>query len=199
MQQFVYAVAVTVVLSATAWAGPKDATQETLIDPSSIEGNGVTWDNRTVQTKVKAGKCKLQIQFKGTLPAIEGQTLICLASADVRASALPIGLIGNSVVLTGTVESGKLKMSANLAAIGCGVLSSAINVNGNTICYEEDPSYDPAAACAGAGMLWVPPSAGFKPDSLAGLCQGFVDGAGERIPPPSSPKLAEQGAYQPLQ
>ena len=79
------------------------------------------------------------------------------------------------------------------------MISSAINFNATTTCYQEDPNYDPAVEgpTSGAiGMLWIPP-AGYKLDSLEGLCQGLV--FGDRIVPPASPLLATQGALQPLQ
>jgi len=71
-------------VASAAWAGPKDKTKETLVDPTSIAGNGVTWNNNTVQAGIKSGKCKIKIGIKDTLAAIEGDEIICLGCADVK-------------------------------------------------------------------------------------------------------------------
>jgi hypothetical protein len=198
MRTIAVTLALTLAFGSVALAGPKDKSQETLIDGSSINGNGTTWDNRTVSTKVKTGKCKMQIQFKDAKAAIEGQNVICLGEADVIADLLPPPGAGNSVVTRGVVSGGKLKIKGNMAAVGCGQISDAINFNATTTCYEEDPNYNPEVECANSSMLWIQaPLPGYKPDSLEGLCQGLV--FGDRINPPSSPVLATQGALQPLQ
>jgi hypothetical protein len=199
MRTFVLTTVFALAVACFALAGPKDKSQETLIDPSSVDGNGTTWDNKTVTGKVKTGGCKLQIQFKDAKAAIEGQNVICLGEADVIADLLPPPGAGNTIVTRGIVSGGKLKIKGKMAAVGCGVISDAINFNATTTCYQEDPTWDPAVECPASGslgMLWIEPS-GFKEDSVEGLCQGLV--LGDRINPPSSPVLAIQGALQPLQ
>jgi hypothetical protein len=176
-----------------ALAGPKDKTTETLVNPSSIAGGG-GWDNTLIATKVKSGKCKIQIQAKDAL-ALAGQDIICLAEANVRIGSLGGNRFGNSVVLAGTVDAnGKLKIKAKLGAIGCGSQSEALALDGSMTCYAESlGNYDAEANCP---YLWIPPDlVNFKPDGLVGLCQGLADG--QRITPPAQPILAEQGSYQP--
>ena len=201
MRKIVLATAVAIAIAPAAWAGPKDKTSETLINPDAIAGSA-DWDNTAIATKVKSGKCKLQIQAKGATSLLN-TPVICISEADVKATALGGGadFYGNSVVFAGAVsDKGKLKIKANLGSIGCGLLSTAINVNGSTKCYKEDiANYDAATECTNAGMLWVAPNlVDFKADGLVGLCQGLVAGSADRIIPPAAPLLAEQGSYQPL-
>lgn len=201
MRTFALTTVFALAVACFALAGPKDKSQESLIDNSSIDGNGTTWDNTTVTGKVKTGKCKMQIQFKNAKAGIEEQNVICLGEADVIADLLPPPGAGNSIVTRGVVSGGKLKIKGNMAAVGCGQISDAINFNATTTCYQEDPNYHPDIECPASGafgMLWIEaPLPGFKPDSVEGLCQGLV--LGDRINPPSSPVLAVQGASQPLQ
>jgi hypothetical protein len=177
-----------------AFAGPKDKSQETLVNPDSIAGGG-GWDNKVIATKVKSGKCKLQIQAKDAT-GLANTDVICLAEADVRIGIFPPGLYGNSIVLAGTIDAnGKLKIKANLAAVGCGGLSEALALNGSMTCYAETlANYDGDANCP---FGWIAPDlVNFNADSLVGLCQGGAEG--DRITPPAQPILAEQGSYQPL-
>jgi hypothetical protein len=202
-------VAAALAIALPAWAGPKDKSAETLVDPTSITGNLVTWNNATVTAKVKAGKCKVKIQFKDALAALNGQQVICVAGADVRATALPPGLFGNSIVMAGTVADGKLKISADLSQIGCGD-QNAININSTISCYAQDADYTDAndlnpgnwkQVCINAATVMAAlPIVGDPPlaDDLLGLCQGFTAGAGERIDPPASALIAVQGGYNPL-
>lgn len=201
MRKLVVAV-VAVALSAPAWAGPKDKIAETFIDPSSVNG-GASWNNNTVTGKLKSGKCKIQIQFKDALAAIEGEEIICISEADVRSDALPPGLYGNSVIMAGTVTDGKLKIKADLAGIGCGQVGNAIAINGSSKCYRADAVYTGAnnltnweATCLNAATNMAP-LVSTGSDNLLGLCQSFTDGAGERIDPPASALLAVQGLSSP--
>ena len=209
MRKIVTAV-VVLGLAAPVWAGPKDKTSETLINPDSIMGSS-DWNNTTVATKVKSGKCKIKIQAKDAT-GVAGADLTCIAEADVRATSLGGGTdtYGNSVILSGAAESdGKIKISANLGAIGCGIQSEAISMNGTLKCYKIKTGtgvgeYDWKTQCAGAGMLpldpnTVPGTEDVKGGAVVGLCQGLTANGGQRIPPPAVPVLAEQGSYQPLQ
>lgn len=187
-----------------ALAGPKDKVSETLVNPSSIAGAG-GWDNKVIKTKIKSGKCKIQIQAKGATGLIN-QPVVCLAEADVLSLSLPGGgPAGNSVVLAGSFdEKGKLKIKGNLASIGCGIQGEALALNGTTTCYQQDiGSYDWQTACSNAGMLVLPPNIlpgteDEKARDVVGLCQGVVQNGGDRIGPPGGPLLAVQGSYQPL-
>jgi hypothetical protein len=179
-----------------------DKSIEAFVDPSSVVGGLNGFTNQEVSTgKSKAGKCKMVIKFGGLAGFAAGDKLICIAGADVRATlGLPPGLVGNSVVVHVVADGfGAAKGKANLTNIGCGTISDAISINGSLVCYKPDLSYNPPAACAGAipPMLWVPPTT-TPTDQLVGLCQGFVAGAGERLPPPTSGVVAQQGLSSPM-
>jgi hypothetical protein len=209
MKKLVVAVA-ALALALPAWAGPKDKVAETFADNTSVTGNGVSWNNATVTAKLKSGKCKIQIQFKDALAAIEGEQIICIAEADVRTTSLPPGVYGNSVVMAGTVSGGKLKIKADLSQVGCGSLGDAVAFNGGATCYRADANYtDPndlnlgnwKQVCLNAATAMAPlPSIGDPPleDDLLGLCQSLNPAGGERIDPPASAVLAVQGSYQPI-
>jgi len=204
MNRIAVVMAAGVAMAGVTWAGPKDKTAETMVNPSSIAGSA-DWNNFTVATKVKSSKCKVVISAKTkVIPDLVAGPVVCLLEADVRAAALGPGLFGNSVVVAGNSLDGKLLIKADLRSIGCGIQSDALALNGKTTCYQVDPvAYNWSATCGGAGMLPVPPNllAGtesFNPGGLLGLCQGGTAGAGERIPPPGVPILAEQGQLSPL-
>jgi hypothetical protein len=207
MRKIAMATAALLAFTGTAFAGPKDKTSETLVNPSSINGSA-EWNNTTVSTKVKSGKCKLQIQFKDAT-GIAGDDIVCLGEADVLSATLGVGLFGNSVVIQGTVEAdGKFKAKANLGAIGCGILDTALAMNGGTRCYQATVGtgvgeYDWAAACSGAGMAPIganvlPGTEDINGDAVVGICQGLVANAGQRINPPAANPLLVQGSYQPV-
>jgi len=197
--------ALAVVLATPAWAGPKDKISETLVNPTSIAG-GAGWDNKTISTKVKSGKCKMQIQAKGAGAPLFNEPVVCLAEADVLSASLPGGgPAGNSVVVAGSFDDkGKLKIKGGMAAIGCGVLSEALALNGTTTCYLQDiGTYDWKTACSNAGMLPIDPNIlpgteGEKAGAVVGLCQGVVQNGGQRIDPPGGTLLVVHGSYQPL-
>jgi hypothetical protein len=188
-------VVASLLAASAAFAGPKDKSKQSLINGSALAGSA-NWSNTTVSGSVKSGKCKAKIQFKDVAAGLVGDTITCITSADVRATSLGAGAFGNSVVMQGVVEDNfKLKIGAKLSQIGCGTVSDAINFNSTVVCYEQDLAYDPAAECAGEGMLWL---AGDGSDGLVGLCQGLTANAGERIPPPASAVLCELGGFNPL-
>jgi hypothetical protein len=200
-------VGLSLLVGTQAFAGPNDKTSETLINPDSITGNG-SWNNTTVSTKVKSGKCKIQIAFKDAT-GIANDDMVCLAEADVRATSLGAGIFGNSVVISGTVEAdGKFKAKGNLGAIGCGILSEAVSFNGSMTCYQATVGtgvgeYDWSAECLASGML--PLAANVTPGTedvnggaVVGICQGLVNTGGQRIMPPSGTPLLVQGTYVPL-
>lgn len=216
MRKFLVLAAATVMLGSAqiSWAGG-DANSEAFVDPSSIAGgaNGFTniiSSGGTSSGKSKAGKCLLQIQFKGISGYADGTQLICIAEADVRASALPAGLYGNSIVLRGVFKAGGAKFKADLKKVGCGS-ADAIAIKGYMKCYAPNAAYTDTsspgtnwqAACSAAGMIAIPnPSLspvdpGPAKDSLLGLCQGLAANAGQRINPPASGLVAEQGQSNP--
>lgn len=200
-------------LGSAALAGG-DKTSETCVDISSLNGGSNGFVNGSSSSKIKSGGCKLQVQLKGLSGISDGDILICLGEADVRATALPPGAFGNSVVLRGVAKAGSLKMKADLAAIGCGAAGvTAINWNGNLKCYKPDATYtdvtnDAAnwkATCLASGTNMVPlPNPGLDVANddpvkvnLLGLCQGFTADAGERINPPTSGEICRQGQTNP--
>jgi len=80
-------------------------------------------DNALTQTLSKSSKCKLQVQEKAPIGAdiADGDRFICLAEADINAvGGLLVG--GQSVVMTGEMFKGKMKLKADLSEIQCGVL-----------------------------------------------------------------------------
>jgi len=199
-----------------------DKTAEAFVDPSSLAGGANGFTNilstgGTSSGKSKSGKCLLQLQFKGLAGFADGALLICIAEADVRASALGGGVntFGNSVVFRAEVKSGGAKSKGDLKKIGCGS-SDAIALNGFLRCYEPDADYsnpdDTAPGtnweeeCLSAGMAPAPnPSVappaidpGPAKDGLLGLCQGFLANGGERIPAPPTGLIAEQGSSNPM-
>ncbi len=203
MRKVVFATAVALAFSTAAWAGPKDKTSQTLVNPDSIAGSA-DWDNTAISTKEKSGKCKIQIQAKGATNLIN-EKVICIADGDVLASSLPGGMGGNSVVLAGSFDDkGKLKIKGNLGAIGCGIQANALALNGGTTCYKQDiATYDWATACSNAGMFavsinFLPGTEDVKPGAVVGLCQGINGAFGQRIDPPAGAVLSVQGSYQPL-
>jgi hypothetical protein len=205
MRKIAVTVALSMLVGTQACAGPKDKTSETLVNPDSIAGSA-EWDNKTVSTKVKSGKCKLQIQFKDAL-GVAGDDIVCLADGDVLSSFTGPALVGNSVVIAGTVGAdGKFKAKANLGAIGCGIIAEALAVNGGMRCYQATVGtgvgeYDWAAACSGVPMLPLAPNvlpgtADINGDAVVGICQG--SSLGQRLPGPPGGELVVQGSYQPL-
>ena len=200
MRRIFVGVMVGCLVASAAWAGPKDKSKETLIDSTSIIGNNTTWNNNTVQAGVKSGKCKIKIQFKDTLPGIEGDQIMCFGCADVRATSLPGGdanSYGNCAVLLGTVTDGQLKMKADLSQVGCGVTSAAVAFNPSMTCYNEDLLYDFSAKCFAepGGAL---PLLGDGSDDLVGVCQGAQANTGQRLDAPANGVLAVSGSSQPL-
>jgi hypothetical protein len=132
--------------------------------------------------------------LKGLTGVAAGDLLICIGSADVRAAALGSNPAGNSVVWRAPAVLGGLKIKSSLTSISVGGNScgttKAVDFNANTACYKPDPSYDPATACGTVPGIWIaaPPA---SPGGLQGLCQ--MTSLGQRIPPPSSGKIAETG------
>jgi len=194
-----------------------DANSEAFVDPSSIAGGANGFTNiistgGSSSGKSKGGKCLLQVQFKGITGYADGTQLICIAEADVRASALPAGLYGNSIVLRGAFKSGGVKMKADLKKVACGS-ADAIAINGYITCYAPDADYtntDDGApgtnweeACLAAGMVPIanpslsPVDPGPAKDALLGLCQGLGANLGQRINPPPTGIVAEQGQSNP--
>ena len=203
MKKIAVLAAFCVATASVALAGPKDKVGEALVNPSALLGNA-SWDNAPVAGTVKSNKCKYQISAKANpVGDLADGPVICFAEADVYNASLGVGLFGNSVVLAGTASGGKLSMKADLRAIGCGVAGASTAVNGTTICFGEDVSvFNPMAQCGGAGMLWVPANllpgtTEINGGAALGVCQGVAAGAGERIPRPAVPVLAEQGTHQP--
>lgn len=196
MKKIALTTALTLALAGVAFAGAKDKNSLALVNGSSLAGS-VEWDNTEIATKTKYGACKQQIQFKSKAGALEGQDIVCISSGDTYTS-LALNA-GNSLVMRGTMTDGKLKMKADLRAIGCGILAQTTTINSEMVCYT-DSGWDGATECTGQGGLWIAPNAQagtekFKPADLEGLCQGFAFGF--RLVPPGGTYLAEVGVYTP--
>lgn len=211
MRKSVAAVAIALAVGGGAWAGG-DKSQESFVDITSLAGGSAGFTNFGVSVgKSKSGKCQLQVQLKGLTGYADGAVLICLAEADIRATLLgAANTFGNSVVLRGTVKTGQLKIKADLADIGCGS-SQAINWNGGLTCFAPDANFTDLSNdlvnwksdCSGATMLPLAnPEATASSDpakvNLLGLCQGLTANTAQRIPPPGSAKICQQGASQPV-
>jgi hypothetical protein len=189
--------------SSVVWAGAKDQSSNTLID---IDATGII-DNTTAKTKVKAKGCTVQVQAKEVNLA-DDEIVICLAAADVVNPPA-----GNTVVLTGEVAKGQLKMKvplgeATFASAGCGTLES-LTYNSSLECYKDDPTYrsdgtgpgtwrDACTNGGSGGMIPSPDGPGatkLKVNStqsvVVGLCEGFS--VGDRILPPASQRFLVQG------
>lgn len=208
MKKIVMATAIAFLMTAPAFAGPKDQGKFSMVGPQGLAGNA-TVNNTTTAISVKSKGCTLQFGFKGLLGTSDGDVIICIADADVIS---PVGGInppggGNSVVMTGEVKAGGMKIKADLTEILCGS-SAAINFNGNIRCYLDDPAYRTTpgtwqTACVGPSVPL--PSLGLTQlkvndtqNVIVGLCQNFGT-VGARINPPASPLIAVQGAYTGLQ
>jgi hypothetical protein len=193
----------TAALALTASIGwTADKVASSYVDTTSLSGgsagftNGIS-TNATYSTgSSKSSSCKIKIQFKGVTGLSDGDELICLPGADVKAVSLPPGGAGNSVAMTVVYSAltGKAQGKADLRKIegglGCGS-QDAISYNGELDCYLPDAGYDAEAACAG---IWLAPDA-TSTDNLLGICQGVVPGF--RIGTPASALLAEQGSTNP--
>jgi hypothetical protein len=186
----------------TGWAGDKIASS--FVDNTSLSGgsngftNGISTNLVYSVGASKSASCKLKVQFKGLAGLSEGDLLICLPGADVRAAGLPAGGAGNSVVMnvkwTALTGKGIGKADLRNLALGCGSTDS-VSWNGEMDCYLPDPGYNPATQCGADGGLWLAPIDVDK-DNLLGICQGAV--LGFRITPPGSGLLAVQGGTNPL-
>jgi len=196
------AAAALAVAAGTGWAGDKQG--NSFVDISSLSGgsngftNGISTNLVFSVGASKSSSCKLKVQFKGLTGLSDGDLLICLPGADVKAAGLPAGGAGNSVVMNveWTALTGKGIGKADLRnfALGCGS-TDAISWNGELDCYLPDGAYNPATQCGSDGGLWLAPTDPTK-DNILGICQGAV--LGFRITPPSSGLLAEQGGTNPL-
>lgn len=187
-------------LTATAWAGAKDKSANTLAD-RNLPPLGII-NNVTVKTAIKAKGCTMQMQAK-PVNLSDGEIVICIVEADV------VGIGGNSIVLTGEAKKQSIKLKANLGETkilgnGCGDVE-AVSYNGQMKCYLDDPIYRQDAvapgtwrqACADAGMLNISTvgTTQLKGNPgvpvVVGLCQGFAEG--DRIIPPASSEWALTG------
>ena len=198
-----FAAAALVVAASTSWAGDKSG--EAFVDTSSLAGgsngftNGISTNLVYSTGASKSAACKIKVQFKGLTGLADGAELICIGSADVKASIFPAGA-GNSALLTAVWDQltgkalGKADLRRVAGGVGCGSLD-AINYDNDMDCYLPDAGYDPATQCATDGALWVA-AAAESTDNFLGICQGGAPGF--RITPPGSGLLASQGATQPM-
>jgi hypothetical protein len=217
MRKLIIATAVATLCVSPAFAGPKDQTKDSLIGPQAIAGN-VTVNNATTAFSFQAKGCKLQIKAKGLQGVSDGDKIICIAGADVRADAIPNGA-GNALILLGEAKSGGLGIKADLTEIGCGG-SNQINFNGKLTCYLDDATYT-------ATDVMTPPAGGWQQDCttsfaagtvaapncvanpttckklkvdtskpiILGLCQGFLPGSlGNTLAGPTSALIAVRGS-----
>ena len=175
-----------------AWAGG-DKAQTPFADTSSINGGSNGFTNGISSGSTKTTGCTSQIQLKKLSGVNAGDLLICIGSADVRAAALGPNPAGNSVVWRAPAVLGGLKIKSSVAIIDvggnhCGS-TKAVDLNAGTACYLPDPGYNPATACGTVPGIWI--AAAPNTSGLIGLCQ--MTSIGQRIPPPSSGKIAETG------
>ncbi len=191
---------VALLLSGSLAMAGTDKTQAAFVDVSSVNGGLNGFTNGTSSGKSKSGGCTAQIQLKGLTGLSDGALVICTGSADVVVPTLPGGRGGNSIVWRAPVKSGGINVKNSFAVIDvggnhCGS-AKTVSYNSDTRCYLPDSGYDPAAACAGAGMFWVAAPAGTV--NMLGLCQGLSGSEGQRIPPPASGEIARTGMTIPL-
>lgn len=193
--------ALAVAVAAPAWAGPKDQIKQSLIGVDAIGGNA-TVNNATTAFSMAAKGCTVQIKAKGLSGVADGDMVMCIVGADVKATGLPAGGAGNGVLLVGEVKKAGISLKASLAEIGCGG-TDQINYNGNMHCYLDDATYRTtgwSTACLGAGMA---PIANAQPEPkqlkvnagqniVVGLCQGLSPG--QRLPGPGAGLIAQWGA-----
>jgi hypothetical protein len=203
-KSLLFAAAAVLAFGSTAWAGPKDKFADSLVDASSVAGTALRWNNTVTSGTVSQKGCKIQVKLKslGTDSELaDGKTVICLAEATARAAVHG----GNSVVLSGLVKKGQVKMKADLTQVGCGTVTSgaAIAYNTGFACYLEDLIYTGPNTgqnweniCGDAGMVPIAPTVpdGKTALNLIGLCQSLSD-PDARITPPTSAKLCEIGVY----
>jgi len=200
----------TVILSfalvATAWAGAKDQSSNSVVD---INAQGVI-NNTTAKSKVASAKaCSLQVQIQTLVGVPDNTPVICIADADLH-TPVPGG---NGLVITGEVKKGKVNFKANLAEVevlgqSCGD-SEAISYNGGIRCFVDDPTYRGdanvpgswRADCTAQGGLasGAPGATKLKNNPgqsvVAGLCQTFTLGA--RLAGPG-PDFARTGQRTPV-
>jgi hypothetical protein len=201
------ALVATVILGLTASGSiAGDKIGSSFVDNTSLSGGSNGFTNAISTNAVysvgasKSAACKLKVQFKGLTGLSDGDLLICLPGADVKATGLPAGGAGNSVAMTvkWTALTGKALGKADLrniaGGLGCGSVDS-ISWNGELDCYLPDGGYNAATQCASDGGLWLAPADPTK-DNLLGICQGVV--LGFRLTPPGSGLLAVQGSTNPL-
>lgn len=184
------ALALSVALASTAWAGAKDQSQNSVVD---INDTG-TIDNATAKSKIQSAKpCALQAQIQTLVgPGTEdGSVAICIADADVHSPSAG----GNGIVLATELKGGKLKLKADLSEakigdVGCGKVE-AISYNGGIRCFLDNETYRGDANVPGSwradcaaqgGIASTTPGGTTKlklhPDQsvVVGLCQTFVLG-----------------------
>jgi hypothetical protein len=194
--------ALAMAVATPAFAGPKDQIKQSLIGADAIAGNA-TVNNATTSFSMAAKGCTVQIKAKGLLGTADGDIVMCIVGADVKATGLPAGGAGNGVLLVGEIKKGGISLKADLTEIGCGG-TDQINYNGNAACYLDSPAYrGPSGgwttACLGQGMA---PIANAQPEPkqlkvnagqniVEGLCQGLSPG--QRLPGPGTP-IAQWGA-----
>ena len=187
------AFAVIALLAAGSAMAGGDKSSNAFVDTSSIAGGANGFVNGTSSGVSKSSGCTIQVQLKGVTGLGDGDQVICIGSADVRALLLPGGG-GNSVVWRAPAKKGAIKIKNSVSVIDvagqhCGS-GNTVSWNATTTCYKPDATYDPATACNGVpGKGWIPAPAGTV--NLLGLCQGGA--VGQRIPPPSSGVIAETG------
>jgi hypothetical protein len=190
MRTLACAVVTGFALAGMAWAGG-DKAQTPFADTSSIDGGSNGFSNGISSGSAKTTGCTTQIKFKGLSGINAGDQVICIGSADVRAAALGPNPAGNSVVWQVPALLGAIKIKSSVAIIDvggnhCGS-TKVVSLNASTQCYKPDPGYNPATACGTVPAIWI--AAPANTTGLLGLCQGVNQG--DRIPPPSSGKIAE--------
>lgn len=205
MRTFIVASALVVGLMTSASLAA-DKIGSSFVDNTSLSGgsngftNGISTNLVFSTGASKSASCKLKVQFKGVAGLSDGDALICLPAAEVKAAGLPASGAGNSVVMEAVYSTltlkaqGKADLTNIIGGLGCGS-TDAISWSGEMDCYLPDGSYNAATQCGSDGGIWLAPDDPTK-DNLIGICQGVA--LGFRITPPSSGLLAVQGSTNPL-
>jgi hypothetical protein len=204
MRRTVLMSALALMIAAPALAGPKDQSKEALIAPQSMAGNA-TVNNSTTSFATQTKGCSLQIKAKGLTGIMDGEIVICLASADVQSPPTIPSTAGRSIIVLGEVRSGGMTVKADLTEIGCGV-HEQISFNSDLKCYRDSPIYRGMTGqwqilCLGQAMT---PTANALPEAktlkindtenvILGECRGTT--VGSRLPGPVGGTLiAQRGA-----
>jgi hypothetical protein len=190
-----FTVLVAVICIATAaWAGAKDKLKGALVNTTSCRG--VTgWDNEAVKATYSADAKQMQIAWKGTTPALDGQKVYCFLSGDMWLG--DTGPLGNCLVMVGSAVGGQMKMKGKVASVSGGMAPDQIQFNSGLECYLDPgntTAYDGVTpSTPGCAGLWIQQDVvNFNDDNIIGVCQGGSPGNPCTVFPDAAP-LAVSG------